>query len=42
MVCNKMCSYWYKTQEMCDKIILENGGTLTFISDCYKNQKMCN
>ena len=26
---------------MCDKIILENGGMLRFIPDCYKNQKMC-
>ena len=25
---------------MCDKVILENGGTLK--SDCYKNQEMCN
>ena len=30
----------YKTQQMCDKVILENGGTLK--SDCYKNQEMCN
>ena len=27
---------------MCDKAILENGGTLESVSDCYKNQKMCN
>ena len=27
-----------KTQEMCDKVILENGGTLKFVPDCYKNQ----
>ena len=27
---------------MCDKVILENGGKLTFVPDCYKNQKMCN
>ena len=27
---------------MCDKAILENGGTLKPVSDCYKNQKMCN
>ena len=29
-------------KEMCDRVILENGGTLTFILECYKNQKMCN
>ena len=23
----------YRTQEMCDKVILENGGMQTFISD---------
>ena len=27
---------------MCDNIVLENGGMLKFIHDCYKNQKMCN
>ena len=27
-----------KTQEMCDKVILEHGGLLRFISDCCKNQ----
>ena len=35
----------YKTQEMCemcDTIILQNAGTLMFISDCYKSQKICN
>ena len=26
---------------MCDKAILENGGTLESISGCYKNHKMC-
>ena len=26
-----------KTQQMCDKAILENGGTLNFVSDCYKS-----
>ena len=31
----------YKTQQMCDKAILENGETLESVSDCYKNQKMC-
>ena len=33
----------YKTQQMCDKAILENGGTLESIPNCYKNQEeMCN
>ena len=27
---------------MCDKAILENGGTLESVRDCYKNQEMCN
>ena len=27
---------------MCDKTILENGGTLKFVPDCYKNQEMRN
>ena len=27
---------------MCYKTILENGGTLKYIPDCYKNQEMCN
>ena len=27
---------------MCDKAILENGGTLKPVPDCYKNQSMCN
>ena len=26
---------------MCDKFILENGGTLKSVTDCYKNQEMC-
>ena len=30
------------TQEMCGNIILENFGTLKFVPDCYKNDKMCN
>ena len=29
----------YKTQEMCDKAILENGGMLKPVPDCYKNKK---
>ena len=32
----------YKTQQMWDKAILENGGTLKSVADCYKNQEMCN
>ena len=32
----------YNTQQMCDKFILENGGTLKSVPDCYKNQEMCN
>ena len=27
---------------MCNKAILENGGTLESVPDCYKNQEMCN
>ena len=26
-----------KTQQMCDKVILENGETLKSVPDCYKN-----
>ena len=29
----------YKTQQTCDKKILENDGTLKSVPDCYKNQK---
>ena len=28
------------TQKMCDKAILENGGTLESVPNCYKNQQM--
>ena len=31
-----------KTQEMCNKAILENVGKLVSVPDCYKNQKLCN
>ena len=31
----------YKTQQMCGKAILENGGMYESVLDCYKNQKMC-
>ena len=27
---------------MCDKAILENGGILNSVPDCYKNQEICN
>ena len=27
---------------MCDKAILENGGTLKSVPECYKNHGMCN
>ena len=29
-------------KQMCDKAILENGGTLKSLLDCYKNQEICN
>ena len=32
----------YKTQQMCDKTILENEGTLKSVHDFYKNQETCN
>ena len=32
----------YKTQNICDKAILENGGTLKPVPDCYKNQERYN
>ena len=31
----------YQNQQICDKAILENGGTLESAPDCYKNQQMC-
>ena len=30
---------WYNSQELFDKAILENGGTLVSIPTCYKNKK---
>ena len=30
----------YKTQQMWDKAILENGGTLQSVRDCHKNQEI--
>ena len=32
----------YKKQQMCEKAILENGGTLKSVPECYKNQDLCN
>ena len=32
----------YKTQEMSDKVILQNGETLMLVPDYYRNQKICN
>ena len=31
-----------ETQKMYDKAILENGGTLKSVPNCYKNHEMCN
>ena len=31
----------YNTQQMSDKAILKNVGTLKSVPDCYKNQQMC-
>ena len=28
-----------KTQQVCDKAVVENGGTFKFVTDNYKNQK---
>ena len=30
----------YKTQQIYDKAIIENGRTLESVPDCYKNQQM--
>ena len=30
----------YKSQQMCDKAILENGGTLESVSECCKYKKI--
>ena len=30
------------TRRMSDKVILENGGMLMFVTGCYKDQNMCN
>ena len=31
----------YKTQEMCDKVIIENYRTLKYVPDYYNNQNVC-
>ena len=31
----------FLTRQMCDKAILENGGTLKSVTDGYKNQDIC-
>ena len=35
----KYASDQFKTEEMCDKAILESSGTLDSVCDCYKNQE---
>ena len=32
----------YKAEQICDKTILENGGTLKAVPHYYRNQEMCN
>ena len=32
----------HKTQEMCNIVLLKNGGTLMLAPNCYNNQKICN
>ena len=32
----------YNTQQMCGTAVVENGGTLKFVPDNYKNKKMRN
>ena len=32
----------YEIHEMCDNVILENGGMVITVPNCYKNKKMCN
>ena len=32
-------TYQYKTQKMCNKLVLQNGRTLQSVPDCYKNQQ---
>ena len=42
IVSNKYVPDRYKTHRMCDKVILENGETLMFIPDSYKDQNIFN
>ena len=46
MQLNNYLIYWHMfliiTQQMCDKAILENVGTLKSVPYCYKKQEMCN
>ena len=32
----------HKTEQMCDKVIIENAGTQKSVCDCYKNQEISN
>ena len=32
-------TYQYKTQKMCNKLVLQNGRTLQSVPDCYENQQ---
>ena len=32
---------WYKIQDVCDKVLLENDGMINSVTD-YKNKKICN
>ena len=34
--------YQCNSQQMCNKAILKNGGTLKPVPDCYNNLEMCN
>ena len=31
----------YRSQQICDKAIMENGGALKSVSNCCKNQEIC-
>ena len=42
IVSNKYVPDQYKTHRMCDKVTLENGETLMFIPDSYKDQNIFN
>ena len=32
----------FKTQQMCNEAITENGGAVNSVPDCKKNQEICN